>query len=99
MKEKKEQKNENAETVEEIVDAKGSTAVTTAQSTQVSTTVKVAGLSLEYVTMMPFYSVCGLPDAFKRQCHEGDVVLKRGKEMAFRLMAVPIMGFIRGKVI
>ena len=87
MKEAKEKKNESAEAAEEVVDAKGSTAVAVAETdTQVSTTVKVGGLSLEYATMMPFYSVCGLPDAFKRQCHEGDVILKRGNDVAYRLM-------------
>lgn len=87
MKEAKEKKNESAEATEEVVEAKGSTAVAVAETdTQVSTAVRVGGLSLEYATMMPFYSVCGLPDAFKRQCHEGDVILKRGNDVAFRLM-------------
>lgn len=86
MKEQKEKKNESAEAAEEVVDAKGTTAVAVAQDTQVSTTVKVSGRTLEYATMMPFYSVCGLPDAFKRQCHEGDVILKRGNDVAFKLM-------------
>ncbi len=86
MKEQKEKKNESAETAEEVVDAKGTTAVAVADGTQVSTTVRVRGLSMDYATMMPFYSVCGLPDAFKRQCHEGDVILKRGSDVAFKLM-------------
>lgn len=87
MKENKEKKNESAEAAEEIVDAKGTTAVAVQGSTQVQAApVTVRGGSLEYATMMPFYSVCGLPDAFKRQCHEGDVVLKRGSDAAFRLM-------------
>ena len=86
MKEQKEKKNESAEAAEDVVDAKGTTAVAVAENTQVSTAVKVRGLSMEYATMMPFYSVCGLPDAFKRQCHEGDVILKRGSDVAFRLM-------------
>lgn len=86
MKEQKDKKNESAETAEEVVDAKGTTAVAVAETTQVSTAVKVRGLSMEYATMMPFYSVCGLPDAFKRQCHEGDVILKRGSDVAFKLM-------------
>lgn len=85
MKEPKEKKNENAELVDDVVDAKG-TAVAVAENTQVSTTVTVKGLQLEYATLMPFYSVCGLPDAFKRQCHEGDVILKRGNDCAFKLM-------------
>lgn len=86
MKEQKEKKNENAVATDDVVDAKGaaSTAVA-ATNTQVSATVRVRGLSLEYATMMPFYSVCGLPDAFKRQCHEGDVILKRGGDVAFKL--------------
>ena len=86
QKEQKERKNENAETDEEIVDAKGTTAVAVAEGMQVSADVEVRGLSLEYATLMPFYSVCGLPDAFKRQCHEGDVILKRGADVAFKLM-------------
>ena len=87
MKEAKEKKNESAETAEEVVEAKGTTAVAVAGNTQPSTTVvKVRGLQLEYATMMPFYSVCGLSDAFKRQCHEGDVILKRGSDVAFKLM-------------
>lgn len=87
MKENKEKKNESAEAADEVVDAKkGPTAVAVVENTQVSTTVTVRGRSLEYATMMPFYSVCGLPDAFKRQCHEGDVILKRGSDVAYRLM-------------
>lgn len=88
MKENKEKKNESAEAADEVVDAKGTTAVAVQGNTQVqaAATVTVRGGSLEYATMMPFYSVCGLPDAFKRQCHEGDVVLKRGNDVAFRLM-------------
>lgn len=85
MKEQKDKKNESAEAAEEVVDAKGA-AVAVQENTQVSAAVKVSGRSLEYVTMMPFYSVCGLPDAFKRQCHEGDVILKRGSDVAYRLM-------------
>ena len=87
MKEAKEKKNESAETAEEVVEAKGTTAVAVAGNTQPSTTVvKVRGLQLEYATMKPFYSVCGHSDAFKRQCHEGDVILKRGSDVAFKLM-------------
>ncbi len=86
MKEKTEQKNESiAETAEEAVDARGTTAVAVAEPTQPAAAVQVSGLSLEYATMMPFYSVCALPDAFKRQCHEGDMILKRGNDVAFRL--------------
>ena len=87
QKDRKNEKSENAETAEEIVDAKGTTAVAVAESQELSAgPVTVRGLSLEYATMMPFYSVCGLPDAFKRQCHEGDVILKRGNDVAFKLM-------------
>ena len=85
MKEQKEKKNESAEAAEEVVDAKGAAVAVAENNTQVSTAVKVRGLSLEYATMMPFYSVCGLPDAFKRQCHEGDIILKRGSDVAFKL--------------
>ena len=82
----KEKKNESAVAADEVVDAKGTAVAVAENNTQVSTTVRVSGRSLEYATMMPFYSVCGLPDAFKRQCHEGDVILKRGADVAYRLM-------------
>jgi hypothetical protein len=86
MKEQKEKKNESAVAADEVVDAKGTAVAVPEGNAQVSTTVRVSGRSLEYATMMPFYSVCGLPDAFKRQCHEGDVILKRGADVAYRLM-------------
>lgn len=98
MKTDEDRKNENAETADDAVDAKGTT-VAVAQETQVSTAVKVRGGSLEYATMMPFYSVCSLPDAFKRQCHEGDVILKRGNDTAFKLMepgGAPVKAIVLG---
>lgn len=98
MKTGKTEKHENRE-ADDVVDAKsaGTTEVATVQETAVSATVKVRGGSFEYATMMPFYSVCSLPDAFKRQCHEGDVILKRGGDVAFKLMepgATPVKAIV-----
>lgn len=88
MKTQKENKNQNEyiESVDDLVDAKSTTDIAVMDNTQLSTTVAVSGRSLEYATLMPFYTVCNLPDAFKRQCHEGDVIIKRGSDNAFKLL-------------
>lgn len=61
------------------------TEVAVAQPTAVSTDVQARGLQVRFATLMPFYTVCALPDDVVRECKEGDFVLKLSKTSAFRL--------------
>lgn len=76
------------ETVE--VEAAGSkedsaTAVAVQGTTAVSTGAEVKGISVRFATLSPFYSVSSVPQECAQECKEGDLVLKTGKNSAWRL--------------
>lgn len=82
----------------DVVDAK-STAVVEMSATEVSTEVKVSGLQIRFATLQPFYSVCQLPETVMRECREGDLVLKLGKDSAFKLAQAGREGAVRAIVL
>ena len=73
------------ESVNEDAPKSPSTEVATVGSNAVSTEVKVQGLQVRFATLMPFYTVCDLPQDIAQECKEGDFVLKVSKTQAYRL--------------
>lgn len=61
------------------------TEVAKAEPTAVSAEVKVQGLQVRFATLMPYYTVCDLPQDVHQECKEGDLVLKVSKNQAHRL--------------
>lgn len=73
------------ESVNEDAPKSPSTEVATTGGTAVSTEVKVQGLQVRFATLMPFYTVCDLPQEVHQECKEGDFVLKVSKTQAYRI--------------
>lgn len=73
------------EPVNEDAPKSPSTEVATTGGTAVSTEVRVQGLQVRFATLMPFYTVCDLPQDVHQECKEGDLVLKVSKNQAHRL--------------
>ena len=73
------------ESVNEDAPKSASTEVATVGSNAVSTEVKVQGLQVRFATLMPFYTVCDLPQDVQQDCKEGDFVLKVSKTQAYRI--------------
>ena len=46
---------------------------------------KVRGLNIRFATLSPYYSVSAVPKECADECREGDLVLKTGKNSAWRL--------------
>lgn len=73
------------ESVNEDAPKSPSTEVATTGGTAVSTEVRVQGLQVRFATLMPFYTVCDLPQEVHQECKEGDFVLKVSKTQAYRI--------------
>lgn len=73
------------ESVNEDAPKSSSTGVATTGGTAVSTEVRVQGLQVRFATLMPFYTVCDLPQEVHQECKEGDFVLKVSKTQAYRI--------------
>lgn len=65
--------------------ASTTTEVATKETNAVSTAVEVQGLQIRFATLMPYYTVCDLPQEVRQDCKEGDFVLKVSKNQAYRL--------------
>lgn len=73
------------ESVKEGAPESPTTEVATTGGTAVSTEVKVQGLQVRFATLMPFYTVCDLPQDVQQECKEGDLVLKVSKTQAYKI--------------
>lgn len=73
------------ESVKEGAPESPTTEVATTGGTEVSTQVEVRGLQVRFATLMPYYSVCDLPQDVQQDCKEGDFVLKVSKTQAYRI--------------
>lgn len=74
------------ETVNEDAPKSSSTEVATVGSNKLSTEVKVHGLQVRFSTLMPYYTVCDLPEEVRNECKEGDLVLKVSKTQAYKII-------------
>lgn len=73
------------ESVKEGAPESPTTEVATTGGAAVSTEVRVQGLQVRFATLMPFYTVCDLPQEVHQECKEGDFVLKVSKTQAYRI--------------
>lgn len=73
------------ESVKEGAPESPTTEVATTGGTAVSTEVKVQGLQVRFATLMPYYTVCDLPQEVHQECKEGDFVLKVSKTQAYKI--------------
>lgn len=87
------------ESVNEDAPKSPSTEVATTGGTAVSTEVKVQGLQVRFATLMPFYTVCDLPQEVQQDCKEGDFVLKVSKTQAYKISGSGRVNALRAVVV